>query len=611
MTPPVRVSVPVRIWGLPIARISNASPIGLFSTEIPPGAPATTVPITTRTPSTAIASAPAFQSSLRTSSIPSPPIGPWTVIAIPCPLTAVSPAHARIFARSSFSSSTVVSPRSLAASRLVVWRARSALSSRSWSLPVVRFAISWVSSVDDRFERPGTPAWPRSWPMTRTPRIPATTATLMRLLARLAVTGPSARSWVRPRRGHRLGVAQRDGAGEGRQVDRVELRDRPMDAVALDPATDELDERGGRSHPVVEVRRADGGDRVRRGEVGRVHEDRAADVDDRGRHDDPLAVDRDSLRAGEPQLLDDRPDVAGGHERIHAGATLRAVLQPERDAWPLDRDEPGGEAGLLEGGVELAQRGGGAGPLGLELADPRAKPEDLRLECLLLRLQPQRSLDERRALLGRVADARPLGRDLGGDEESQDHERDRERHLDAREAAQARDERAHAGSRGGAGSGGGARSAGVVGDSGPGGSPDVAAGTCPSGASGASGSGGSADMGASVASGSPRLRPRAVTMIPAATTRPKAMSSPSTTGVTMSTDDPGVFPGTGRSVAPGPGVGTTGAAQPGGSGPGGAGCGPNGCGSSVPRSASHAASKPATSTPRAALKAASSLTPSA
>ena len=43
------------------------------------------------------------------------------------------------------------------------------------------------------------------------------------------------------------------------------------------------------------------------GEVGGVDEDRSADVDDRGRRRDPLVVDRDRLRAGQPELVDDRP----------------------------------------------------------------------------------------------------------------------------------------------------------------------------------------------------------------------------------------------------------------------------------------------------------------
>ena len=45
-----------------------------------------------RTPSTEIASAPALRSSLSRSSMPSPPMLPRTVIAIPCPVTGRQPA---------------------------------------------------------------------------------------------------------------------------------------------------------------------------------------------------------------------------------------------------------------------------------------------------------------------------------------------------------------------------------------------------------------------------------------------------------------------------------------------------------------------------------------
>ena len=47
----------------------------------------------------------------------------------------------------------------------------------------------------------------------------------------------------------------------------------------------------------------------------------------------------------------------------------------------------------------------------------RAQVEDLLLEVLLLRLEVERRLDQRRPLLARVPDPRALGRELGGDEE--------------------------------------------------------------------------------------------------------------------------------------------------------------------------------------------------
>ena len=54
--------------------------------------------------------------------------------------------------------------------------------------------------------------------------------------------------------------------------------------------------------------------------------------------------------------------------------------------------------------------------IGLDLA---ADLEDPGLEPVLLGLQAGGGLDERRALLGRVADPRALGRELGGDEEAE------------------------------------------------------------------------------------------------------------------------------------------------------------------------------------------------
>ena len=72
-----------------------------------------------------------------------------------------------------------------------------------------------------------------------------------------------------------------------------------------------------------------------------------------------------------------------------------------------------------------------AGPL--DRPDLRAQLEDPRLQVVLLRLQLGRRLDERRALLGRVADARALGRELGGDQEPEAEQRGAERQLPARD----------------------------------------------------------------------------------------------------------------------------------------------------------------------------------
>ena len=62
-----------------------------------------------------------------------------------------------------------------------------------------------------------------------------------------------------------------------------------------------------------------------------------------------------------------------------------------------------------------------------------AQGEDLRLQLVLLGLQPEGGLNERRALLGRVADARTLRGELGGDQESKGEKRKAERHLPRRD----------------------------------------------------------------------------------------------------------------------------------------------------------------------------------
>ena len=97
--------------------------------------------------------------------------------------------------------------------------------------------------------------------------------------------------------------------------------------------------------------------------------------------DDPLAVDGDPLGAGEPQLLDQHAHVPRRHERVDVAAALRAVLQPERQPAPGDRDQPGGDARVLEVRVQAAQRVGGAGVLRLEVADARAQSDDVRLQA--------------------------------------------------------------------------------------------------------------------------------------------------------------------------------------------------------------------------------------
>jgi hypothetical protein len=81
---------------------------------------------------------------------------------------------------------------------------------------------------------------------------------------------------------------------------------------------------------------------------------------------------------------------------------------------------------------------GGARPLPLllELLDLGAELEHLRRQGLLLVLEIERGLDERRALLGGVTNAGPLGGELGRDEEPEPEQRETERDLPARDRSQ-------------------------------------------------------------------------------------------------------------------------------------------------------------------------------
>ena len=57
-------------------------------------------------------------------------------------------------------------------------------------------------------------------------------------------------------------------------------------------------------------------------------------------------------------------------------------------------------------------------PAASSVLDVRPEVEDLLLEAVLLRLEVQRGLDERRPLLARVPDPRALRRQLRGDQEA-------------------------------------------------------------------------------------------------------------------------------------------------------------------------------------------------
>ena len=72
--------------------------------------------------------------------------------------------------------------------------------------------------------------------------------------------------------------------------------------------------------------------------------------------------------------------------------------------------------------------------------------EDLLLELLLLRLEVERRLHQRRPLLAGDPDPRALGRELRRDQEAEHQQRDAERDLPGRDRADAGGERRHVGS---------------------------------------------------------------------------------------------------------------------------------------------------------------------
>ena len=272
MTPPVRVSVPVRICGLPIARISNASPSGLFSTESSPGAPATTTPTTIRTPSTAIASAPALRSSLSRSSMPSPPMLPADGDRDPLPRHG---REARPGADPGEVLGQLVDGRLAAiaaAARLASWRCRArAISSRSWSLPVVRLAMSWVSSVADRAGEARHARLPAELADRRGSRAAAATSVDAQPAAERGSADRRPPAHARDPRGRAsrgvvtaappsagLREPQPDRAGEGRQVDRRRARRRTggCRTARSGPGRTATND-DGVQQPLVQVRRPD------------------------------------------------------------------------------------------------------------------------------------------------------------------------------------------------------------------------------------------------------------------------------------------------------------------------------------------------------------------
>ena len=92
---------------------------------------------------------------------------------------------------------------------------------------------------------------------------------------------------------------------------------------------------------------------------------------------------------------------------------------------PRQRDEPGGDARLLELVVELLDDRGATPRRPLDRPDLRAQLEDPRLEVVLLRLELVAVSTSGVPLLGRVADPRALRRELGRDQEAEAEERRR------------------------------------------------------------------------------------------------------------------------------------------------------------------------------------------
>ena len=126
--------------------------------------------------------------------------------------------------------------------------------------------------------------------------------------------------------------------------------------------------------------------------------------------------------------------------------TSSAVAPPggggavESDSW---RTIPGPRRAMRPPAMRASSRrsfrsrdlGGRSLALRLERPDLFIQGEDPRLERVLVGRQTEGGLDERRALLGRVADPRALGPQLGSDEKAQRQERQAEGHLPRRQGA--------------------------------------------------------------------------------------------------------------------------------------------------------------------------------
>ena len=123
---------------------------------------------------------------------------------------------------------------------------------------------------------------------------------------------------------------------------------------------------------------------------------------------DPLAVDRDRLGAGQPELLDDRPDVGGRRPGSRTGSRRAGRLAPSPRAGGRARARAArsGRPRSAHCGqvvVDLADGGALPSPCALEVLDLGPQVEQVLLELVLLRLEAEGGLDERRSLLARVA----------------------------------------------------------------------------------------------------------------------------------------------------------------------------------------------------------------
>ena len=158
---------------------------------------------------------------------------------------------------------------------------------------------------------------------------------------------------------------------------------------------------------------------------------------------DPLAVDRDGLRAREPQLLDDREHVLARRRGSRAalpswGTGSVESVSRMTTPGPLIATSPAAIAGLWSWSFRSPVTAVAALAGRLEVLDRGPQLEHLLLEALLLCLEVEGGLDERRPLEARVADPRTLGGELRSDEEPEGEQRRPERDLPARDRADAR-----------------------------------------------------------------------------------------------------------------------------------------------------------------------------